>query len=94
MWPPQTREPDNVQWLLISIALSVALTVFVNVALRAFPDANRRIARGATELIEPTTGETRTRDRWVRVWAPWKAMILGSVVLTIVLNLVLWIARG
>lgn len=81
-------------WLFISIALSVVLTVFVNVALRAFPDAGRRLARRVTKLTGPTADETLTSDRRVRVWMPWKAMILGSVILTIVVNLVLWIARG
>ena len=31
-------------------------------------------------------------DRRVRVFMPWKAMVLGSVILTIVVNVVLWIA--
>jgi hypothetical protein len=83
-----------VPWLLISIALSVVLTVLVNVGLRAFPGASRRVAHRLTRLTGPTAGETLTTDRRVRVWMPWKAMILGSVILTIVVNLVLWIARG
>ena len=85
------REPDTVPWLVISLVLSVLLTVILNVALRAFPDASRRIARGVTKHAWPTSDETRTGDRAVRVWMPWKAMIVGSIVLTILLNL--WIAR-
>lgn len=81
-------------WLFISIALSVILTVFVNVGLRAFPDASRRVASRVTKRTAPTADETPTSDRRVGVWMPWKAMILGSVILTIVVNLVLWIARG
>ncbi len=82
------------QWLLISIALSVVLTVLVNVGLRAFPDASRRVARRVTKPTAPTADETRTSARRVHVWVPWKAMILGTVILTIVVNLVLWTARG
>ena len=93
-WAPPTREPDTVQWLVISIALSVVLTLLVNIGLRAFPGAGRRAARRVTELTGPTADETRPTDRHVRVWMPWRAMIVGSVVLTIVVNLVLWMARG
>ena len=34
----------------------------------------------------------RTNDRRVRVFIPWKAMVLGSLILTLVVNIVLWIA--
>ena len=80
-------------WLGISIVLSVLLTVVLNVGLRLFPDAGSRVARGLTQRSFPSAGESRTGNHRVRVWTPWKAMILGSVILTIVLNLVLWIAR-
>ena len=81
-------------WLGISIALSVVLTVFVNVLLRAFPGATRRLTHDMTRLASPPADEHLTSDRRVRVWTPWKAMILGSVILTIVVNLVLWANRG
>ncbi|MET0662236.1 MAG: hypothetical protein ABWZ42_03800 [Ilumatobacteraceae bacterium] len=80
-------------WLVISLALSVLLTVLLNVGLRVFPGASRRIARDMTKLMSPTAEETRSSNRAVRVWMPWKAMILGSVILTIVLNLAFWITR-
>ena len=80
-------------WLLISIALSVVLTVVLNVALRAFPDAGHRIARGVSERTERSAQNARRDDRRVRVWVPWKAMIVGSLILTIVVNLVYWLAR-
>ena len=78
-------------WLVISIVLSVVLTVALNAGLRLFPAANRRVTSAATEREWPPVGETREGNRRIRVWAPWKAMILGSLMLTIVLNLVLWI---
>ena len=80
-------------WLVISIVLSVVLTVVLNLWLRAFPDAGRRAARAVARHTSPAEG-TRTADRRVRVWVPWKAMIVGSVILTIAVNLVFWIARG
>jgi len=87
------REPDTMPWLVISIVLSVILTVVLNVWLRAFPDSSRRIAREVTRRTWPTAEDTRTSDRRVRVWVPWRAMILGSVILTVVVNLVFLITR-
>ena len=84
-------------WLVTSIALSVVLTVFLNVGLRLFRGNSRRDTPAATEAgwpapEWPAAHATRPSDRRVRVWAPWKAMIVGSLVLTILLNLVLRIA--
>ena len=79
------------RWILVSVALSVVLTVLLNVALRATPHAGRRLARRLDDLASPTADDARRHQRRVRVYVPWKAMIIGSVVLTIVLNLVLWV---
>ncbi|HWJ61202.1 MAG TPA: hypothetical protein VNS19_04460 [Acidimicrobiales bacterium] len=72
-------------WLVASIVLSVVLTVVLNVALRAFPGAGERIDRKLTQVAEdhPDGG----------VIVPWKAMIIGSIILTIGLNVFLWAAR-
>ena len=78
------REPGTVQWLVASIVLSVVLTLLLNVALRAFPDAGRRLAERASRLDD----DARTNGSRVRVFAPWKAMILVSALLTILVNLV------
>jgi len=87
-------KPGSMPWLVISIVLSVVLTVVLNLWLRAFPDAGRRAARAIERHTSPTAEGTRTDDRRVRVWVPWKAMIVGSVILTIAVNLVFWIGRG
>jgi hypothetical protein len=81
-----------VQWLVISVGLSVILTVLLNVGLRAFPEAARRLARSLTTFTSPSADDARTHDRRVRVLIPWKAMVLGSLILTILVNVVLWIA--
>ena len=81
------------QWLVISVGLSLILTVLLNVALRAFPGAGHRIARSLTTFTSPTADDTRTDDRRAgRVFVPWKAMILASLILTVVVNVLLWIA--
>ena len=89
---PEAREHGTVRWLVISVGLSVVLTVLLNVGLRAFPDAGHRVAQSLAKLTSPNVEDARTIDRRVRVFIPWKAMIVGSVILTIVVNIVLWIA--
>ena len=79
------------RWLAVSLALSVVLTVLLNVGLRVFPDAGHRVARNVAELTSPTIDDAGRRTRRVRVFVPWKAMILASLILTIVVNLVRWI---
>ena len=72
-------------WIVTSIVLSVVLTVVLNVALRLFPGAGDRMDREITQLVEerPEGG----------VFVPWKAMIIVSLVLTIGLNLFLFVLR-
>jgi hypothetical protein len=77
-------------WLGVSLLLSVVLTIVLNVAVRAFPGAGERLARRMSELAEPRPGTTRDSSR-VKVFVPWKAMLIGSVLLTVLLNLVLWL---
>jgi len=62
------------QWLWFSIVASVVLTVVLNVALRLFPSAGPR----------PRAEPDRSR---VRVIVPWRLMLAGSLLLTLVLTL-------
>ena len=73
------------QWLAVSIVLSIVLTVVLNVVLRSFPRAGEQVGRKLAEVAEerPDGG----------VYVPWKAMIIVSLVLTIGLNLLLWLVR-
>jgi hypothetical protein len=80
-----------VDWLLWSLILSVVLTVILHVALRAFPNAGERAPRGLQERAwEAEAG--RRDDRRVRVFFPWKAMLVASILLTVVVNVVLRLA--
>ena len=81
------------QWLVVSVVLSVVLTLLLNLWLRAFPDAGDRLARRLDELSSRGADDASGPDDHVRVIVPWKAMIIGSILLTIVINLVLWISR-
>ncbi len=84
------RDPGGVQWLVTSIVLSVVLTVMLNVGLRAFPRAGDRAARRVEDLMAPRPDDRFGDHRRVRVIVPWRAMVIASLVLTVVVNLVLW----
>lgn len=86
------RERAVMRWLVISVGLSVILTVLLNDGLRAFPAAGQRAARRLATLTSPIADGARTNDRRVRVFIPWTAMILGSLILTILVSMVSWIA--
>ena len=82
------------QWLVVSIVLSIVLTVAVNVFPRRFPGAGRGVADAVGRLADDA--DRRAADRngsRVRVIVPWKAMLIGSIVLTIALNVLLAVTR-
>jgi hypothetical protein len=79
-----------VEWLAVSLFLSVVLTVLLNVGLRMFPGMGQRFAAWMAELVRPDVDDDGRRgDRRVRVIVPWKAMIAASLVLTLALNILL-----
>lgn len=82
-------------WLVVSIVLSFVLTVVVNLFLWLFPAAGRGISDAAGRMA--AGADRRNSDRadssHVRVIVPWKAMVIGSVVLTVALNLLLVLTR-
>jgi hypothetical protein len=83
-----------VEWLAFSIVASVVLTVLLNVGLRLFPSAGRGLSQWLAERAAPGPGPSDGEpERRVRVIAPWRAMLVASLVLTVVLNLVLALAR-
>jgi hypothetical protein len=78
-----------VRWLVASVVLSVALTVVLNVGLRMFPGTADRVARRHAEAMTTDTDDARRTHRGVRVIVPWKTMIVGSLILTVVVNILL-----
>lgn len=74
-------------WLVFSILASVMLTVLLNVAPRLFPRAGHRANRRAWTWAAPDDRfDPSVQQRRVRVLFPWKAMLVGSLVLTVVVN--------
>ena len=70
-------------WLVLSILLSVGLTVVLNLAVRAFPGASERSAR----RVDEWAAARPARSSGVHVYFPWKAMLIGSIVLTVLVNI-------
>lgn len=76
---------------MTSIVLSVVATVALNVVPRLFPRQTRsigeRIERRAAERVDRSPNGASEQPR-VQVFFPWKAMLIGSVLLTVLLNVV------
>ncbi len=77
-------------WLVLSIVLSIVLTVVLNLGVRAFPNGPRRLQERADSWVERQADDSSPR---VRVFFPWKAMLIGSIVLTVLLNLIAAVTR-
>lgn len=81
-------------FLLFSIVGSVILTVAVNFLPLLFPNAaakaQRKLEDHARRSVEQHEDAGRPR---VKVFFPWKFMVIGSLVLTVLVNLVGYAAR-
>ena len=81
-------------FIIYSIVASVVLTAVLNILPLLFPNAaakvQKKIEENARESIEQHEDGTRPR---VTVFFPWKAMLIGSIVLTVLVNLISLLAR-
>lgn len=80
-------------FLIQSLIASVVLTVLINIVPRLFPQQARKAEKRLHEKIEETFREDDARREQgqkprVKVFFPWKAMLVISLILTVVLNLV------
>lgn len=78
-------------WLVLSIVASVVLTVVLNLGIRLFPGAADRGARQLGDWAERQSVDRDPGASRVQVYAPWKAMLIVSLALTVVLNLLIWL---
>ena len=76
-------------WLAFSVVASIVLTVVLNVVLRLFPDGADRLRDRMYRVAERQNDDPwrETPRSGVRVIVPWKAMLIGSLLLTLVVNL-------
>ena len=76
-------------YILYSIAATVVLTIVVNVVPLLFPNATakvqKEIEKNARKIIEQHEDANYPR---VKVFFPWKVMLIGSIILTLLVNLV------
>ena len=81
-------------FILYSIIASVVLTLALNVLPLLFPNAadkmQKRIEEHARRSIEQHEDENLPR---VKVFFPWKAMLITSIVLTVLVNFIGWLSR-
>ncbi|MEE9343854.1 MAG: hypothetical protein V3V12_09495 [Gammaproteobacteria bacterium] len=81
-------------FITYSILASIVLTIALNVLPLLFPDSAARLQKkleeNARQAIEQHEDSSRPR---VKVFFPWKSMVVGSIVLTIVVNLVGLLSR-
>ncbi len=83
-------------FLLTSLVLSLGFTFVLNVVPRLFPNATRkaeaklhRRMQDVASMSRPVGKETgrQSSSGGVKVFFPWKVMLIASVVLTVLLNL-------
>jgi hypothetical protein len=76
-------------FLLVSIIGSVVLTVLLNVLPLVFPDSankiQQKIEENARRSIQQHEDDQQPR---VKVFFPWKVMLIGSIILTVLVNLI------
>jgi len=81
-------------FILYSIIGSIVLTVLLNVLPLLFPKASdklqKKIEDNARRSIEQHEDDNQPI---VKVFFPWKAMLIGSLVLTVLVNLIGWLSR-
>jgi len=81
-------------FLLTSLIASIVLTLALNFLPMLFPNTAAKAERKIVEKMQQTH-ENRIDPNTpkVRVFFPWKAMMIMSIVLTIAVNLIGMIAR-
>ncbi len=76
-------------FIIYSMIASLVLTVIINILPLLFPNAatrlQKKIEENARNSIEQHEDANQPR---VKVFFPWKAMLIGSIVLTVLVNLI------
>ncbi len=76
-------------FLIYSIIGSIVLTIIMNVLPLLFPNAaakmQRKIEENARRSIEQHEDDKQPS---VKVFFPWKAMLAGSIILTVLVNII------
>jgi len=82
------------EFLLTSLIASVVLTLALNLLPMLFPNAAAKAERKIVETMQDTHRDRVDPDTpRVKVFFPWKAMLLISIGLTVAVNLIGYLAR-
>jgi hypothetical protein len=81
-------------FLIISLIASIVLTVALNLLPMLFPKTAAKAERKIVKAMQESH-ENRLDSNTPRMWVffPWKAILLISIILTIAVNLIGFIAR-
>ena len=81
-------------FIIYSVIASIVLTVLLNILPLLFPNTatklQKKIEENARNAIKQHEDDSRPN---VKVFFPWKAMLIGSIVLTVLVNLISLAAR-
>lgn len=81
------------EFIVNSLIASVVLTLLINVLPMLFPRSSEKVERKVHEKItESLERQEQGNQPRVRVFFPWKAMLIASLVLTVMVNVVSFIA--
>ncbi|MEB8432817.1 hypothetical protein OO007_11305 [Cocleimonas sp. KMM 6892] len=86
-------------FILYSIIGSVVLTVLLNALPLLFPKASDKLRQKIEEYSQRNAEQKYDPDQpdenkpKINVFFPWKAMLLGSLILTVLINLIAWLSR-
>lgn len=77
------------RFVMTSLIASLVLTIVLNVVVR-LADRGQQPPR---QPVRPPNPDRAEEHRRLRVYVPWKAMVVVSLALTVLLNLGVWLAR-
>ena len=81
-------------FITFSLIASVVLTIVINILPIIFPNAadklQKKIEENARRSIDQHEDDNQPS---VKVFFPWKTMVIGSIVLTVLVNLVGFFSR-
>jgi len=81
-------------FLITSLIASVVLTVLINVVPMFFPKSTQKVEKRIHDKLEQAMRDTEEgRGPKVKVFFPWKTMLIISLVLTVVVNLIGYLYR-
>lgn len=81
-------------FLITSLIASVVLTLILNLAPVLFPKSSQKIEKKVHDkLNENLANQEQGSSPRVRVFFPWKAMLIISLLLTVFVNLVSFFSR-